>query len=248
MFFYRRNYLLARSSCIAAASVAGGMLLRGLNDYPLWWSSYNTIQPSSTFILMKLFEQLIGFIYLFFMIFITLIVAEAAGRFIYKNHVQFFKLCSLSAANSYEIAQQVVYGYLMVPFMFLYVVGFGYITKNYCGWWSPAGSLSDPNVVASFFPWLGALTISLQAGFFEEVVCRALPLAMTAVLTKNSKYKKFWFVAIFFIAARDYYSFYLRCYLVCYAHFWIKSVVVKSYSYIFNRLTIVDCTWYLCLQ
>jgi hypothetical protein len=201
VFFYRRNYLLVKSSCIAAVSVAGGMFLRGLNDYPLWWSSYNTIQSSSTFVLMKLFGELITFICLFGIIFLTLVVAEAAGRFIYKNHIQFFQICTLPAIGSLQIAQQVVYGYLMVPFMFAYVVGFGYVTKTYFAWWSPAGSLSDPNIVASFFPWLGALTISLQAGFFEEVVCRALPIAMMAVLTRNSKYKNFWFIAIFIVQA-----------------------------------------------
>ncbi len=201
VFFYRRNYLLARSSCIAAAVVAGGMLLRGLNNYPLWWASYNTIQSSSTFIVMRLFGELMSFVYLLGIIFLTLVVAEAAGRFVYRHHVQFFQICSLSAVGSWQIAQQVVYGYLMVPFMFAYMIGFAYITETYFGWWSPAGSLSDPNVVASFFPWLGAVTISLQAGFLEEVACRALPIGMMAVLTRNSKHKKFWFIFIFFVQA-----------------------------------------------
>ena len=201
IFFYRRNYLFARSSCIAAALVAGGMFLRGLNEFPLWWSSYNTIQSSSTFVWMKLFGEVVSFIYLFAIIFLTLVVAEAAGRFIYKHHLQFFQICTLSVAGSREIAHQVLYGYLMVPFLFAYVVGFGYVTKTYLGWGSPAGSLSDPNIVASYFPWLGALTISLQAGFFEEVVCRALPIAMTGVLTRNSKHKNFWFCCMFFMQA-----------------------------------------------
>lgn len=201
VFFYRRNYFYVQSSCVAATVVAGGMLLRGLNEIPLWWASYDTVQPVTTFILMKLFGQLIMFVCLFAMIFITLLVAEAAGRFIYKSHLQFFQIFTLPVAGSLQIAQQVVYGYLMVPFMFAYVVAFGYLTKTYFGWWSPAGSLFDPNIVASYFPWLGALTISLQAGFFEEVVCRALPLAMVAVLTRDSKHKKIWFILIFIVQA-----------------------------------------------
>ncbi|MDP3787844.1 MAG: CPBP family intramembrane metalloprotease [Candidatus Chromulinivorax sp.] len=201
VFFYRRNYLLARSSCIAAAAVAGGMFLRGLNDYPLWWASYNTVQSSFTFIAMKLFGEIISFICLFGIIFFTLVVAEAAGRFVYKHHVQFFQIYSVSAVGSWQIAQQVVYGYLMVPFMFAYVIGFAYVTETYFGWWSPASSLSEPNVIASFFPWFGAVAISLYAGFCEEVVFRALPIAMTTVLTRDSKYKKFWFGLIFFVQA-----------------------------------------------
>lgn len=201
IFFYRRNYLLLKSSAIASLLVAGGMFLRGLNDYPLWWSSYNTVQSSSTFVLMKLFEQLMLFVYLFAIIFLTLVVAEAASRFMYKKHLQFFKICSWQALGSYEVLHQILFGYLCVPFFFLYGIGFSYLMKTYFGWWSPAGSLFDPNIVASYFPWFGALSISLQAGFFEEIVCRALPFAMTAVLTRNSKYKKFWFIVIFMMQA-----------------------------------------------
>jgi hypothetical protein len=201
VFFYRRNYLFFKNSSRAAAIVAGGMFLRGLNEFPLWTTSYNTVQSSSTFVLTKLFEQIVTFIYLFGMIFVTVAVAEAAGRWIYHKHIQFFKNFSLASLGSLQIAQQVIFGYLMVPFMFAYVVSFGYVTKTYFGWWSPAGSLFDPNVVACYFPWLSAITISLQAGFFEEVVCRALPIAMTAVLTQRSQHKKLWFVMMFMVQA-----------------------------------------------
>lgn len=201
ILFYRRNYLLYKNSAIAAGIVAGGMFLRGLNEFPLWATSYNTVQSSSTFIIMKLIEQFITFFSLFAMIFLTLVVAEAAGRWMYGKHIQFFKNFSLSAFSCVQVAEQVIFGYLMVPFMFAYVVVFGYVTKTYGGWWSPAGSLFDPNVVACYFPWLSAVTISLQAGFFEEVVCRAIPLAMTAFLTKDSKYKNIWFFAIFIVQA-----------------------------------------------
>jgi len=201
MFFYRRNYLLVKSSLNAALFIAVGCFLYGLNSCSLWWASYDTVQSSFSFILMKLFLQFIDSLFIFLILFLTLVVAEAAGRFAYKNHLQFFKSFTFFGAGSYEIAQEVVYGYLMVPFMFAYVVGFGYLMKTYFGWWLPAGSLFDPNVVASCFPWFGPLAISLRAGFFEEVVFRALPIAMTAVLTRNSKNKNLWFVGIFLLQA-----------------------------------------------
>jgi len=201
IIFYRRNYLLGSLSGKAAVIVSGAALLEELNDYPLWWSSYQTVQSPLAFIVMKLFQVLIGSLSLCMMIWLSCIVAEAAGRFVYKKHIQFFKIFTPSVAGTYAIAEQVVFGYLMVPFMMLYVVIFGYIMKQYCGWWSPAGSLSDPNVIASFLPWLSTITRSLRAGFFEEVLFRALPLAMTAFLTKDSKYKKFWFIFIFILQA-----------------------------------------------
>jgi len=201
LFFYRRNYLEILSSSIAALVVAGGCFLGGLNEAPLWCVSYNTVQPKSTFLMMNFFGQVISFFLIFGIIFISLLVAEAAGRFIFKNHVQFFKIFTLPALRSKEIFEQVLIGYLATPFMFGYVISFSYITEKYFSWWSPAGNLSDPNVIATYFPWLGAITISLQAGFLEEVVFRALPLAMIIVFKRDSKHKKWWFFGMFIMQA-----------------------------------------------
>lgn len=201
LYFYRRNYLLTKQAAIVSLCIAAGMLLRGFSDFPLWWSAYNTVHSMSIFIMMKLFEQLISFISLFAMILLVLVVAEAAGRFVYKNHVQFFQLLQVPVLGSYQVVEQIILGYLLVPILFLFVVVFGYLTKTYLGWWSPAGSLSDPNILACYFPWLAAVSISLFAGFFEEVICRALPLSMIVVLTKQSRYKNLWYIGMFIVQA-----------------------------------------------
>lgn len=201
IFFYRRNYLQFRSCALAAFVIAGGMFVHGMNDYPLWWVSYNTVQSTSTFVLMKLFMQAISFLYLFGMLFAILLVAQAAGRYAYKHHIQFFALLSEPALGSWQIGQQVLLGYLLVPFMFFYEIAFGYFTNTYLHWWAPAGRLSDPNILVSYAPWFQAVMQALQAGFFEEILCRALPLAMVAVLTQVSKRKNFWSITIFVLQA-----------------------------------------------
>lgn len=197
IFFYRRNYLLSRSSALAAGVVATCMLLRGLNEASLWWISYNTIQSSFVFIATKLFQEFVNFVFIFALLFLALVVAEAAGRFVYKHHIQFFQLYRRHVLGSVHVAEQVVLGYLMVPFFLGYVITFSYVTKSYWNWWLPAVNLSDPNVIASYFPWFGPLAMALLAGFLEEIAFRALPLAMTAVLTRNSKYKKMWMFVAF---------------------------------------------------
>jgi len=201
IYFYRRNYLLVKPACITALFVAGLEFLSGLNNYPLWWNSYNTIQSSSTYILIKCFECFLNFCILLSVIFAGLVVAEAAGRAVYKYHTQFFKMLNWQALSSTELFKQVAIGYLWTPFEFGYVILFLYITETYFGWWSPSSSLSDPNVIASIFPWFGAISMSLRAGFGEEVLFRALPIAMIAVLTQKSKHKKWWFTAIFILQA-----------------------------------------------
>ncbi|MGZ6255281.1 MAG: CPBP family intramembrane glutamic endopeptidase [Candidatus Chromulinivorax sp.] len=201
IFFYRRKYLLIKPSIYAATVIAGGMFLRAINDYPLWWFSYNTVQSSMSFLVMQLVQEIISFIVLFLIVFLGVVVAEAAGRFVYKNHVQFFSIFSSPVVHSLPIAKQILYGYLCVPFMFAFVIGFEFIMKHYFGWWVPAASFYDPNVIASYFPCISTLTISLYAGFTEEVIFRALPLAMILVLTANNKNKNFWFWFIFILQA-----------------------------------------------
>lgn len=201
IYFYRHKYLLAKAAFVAALVVAFLELLRDCNDYRLWWTSYNTIQSSSTFMMMKCCGIFIEFLVLLGMIFIGLVVAEAAGRAMYKHHIQFFTSLRWPALSSYQIFEQISLGYLCVPFMFGYEILFTYLTEHYLSWWSPASSMSDPNVIAAYLPWFGPISISIRAGFSEEILFRALPLAMTAFLARKSKHKKIWFGLMFIVQA-----------------------------------------------
>lgn len=201
IYFYRHTYLLTLSSFLAAFIVSFLELLRDCSNYRLWWTSYNTIQSSSTFMIMKCCGICIEFLVLLTMVFIGLVVAEAAGRAIYKDHMQFFRSCSWLSLRSYQLFEQILFGYLCVPFMFGYEILFTYITEHYLSWWTPASSLSDPNVIAAYLPWFGPISISIRAGFSEEILFRALPLAMTAFLVRKSKYKKLWFGLMFVVQA-----------------------------------------------
>jgi len=200
-YFYRRHYLLVKPAFIAALFVAGLEFLSDLNNYLLWWNSYNTIQSSTTFVMIKLFECFLNFCVLLAVIFLGLVVAEAAGRAICKKHVQFFKLLTWPMLSSAELFKQVSIGYLWTSFEFGYVILFTYISETFFSWWSPSSSLSDPNVLASFLPWFGPISISLRAGFGEEILFRALPIAMISVLIQKNKNKKWWFAAFFMLQA-----------------------------------------------
>jgi hypothetical protein len=50
------------------------------------------------------------------------------------------------------------------------------------GWWTPSEALFHPDVLAAYFPWFSALAPSLQAGFWEECLFRAVPIAGAALI------------------------------------------------------------------
>lgn len=201
IYLYRRNYLFAKAAFLTSFCVAILEFFSGLNEYQLWWNSYNTIQSTSTFIMMKCFGIFLEFFVLLTFVFVGLVVAEAAGRLIYKHHIQFFSSLQWPVITSQELFNQVLIAYLCTPCMFGYEILYSYLTDHYLAWWSPASSMADPNVVASYLPWFGPISISIRAGFTEEVLFRALPLAMIALVTQKSKHKKVWFAVMFMLQA-----------------------------------------------
>ena len=66
------------------------------------------------------------------------------------------------------------------------------------GWWTPAEALLHPDVLASYVPWLSAIANSLQAGFWEECLFRAVPLAGAALIGDRFG-KRGLFLAIAFV-------------------------------------------------
>ena len=72
-------------------------------------------------------------------------------------------------------------GYLFVPLELALVAAFYYATNRWLGWWQPSEVLTDPNILSSALPALMPIAVSLQAGFMEECVFRAVPLALGAL-------------------------------------------------------------------
>ena len=74
-------------------------------------------------------------------------------------------------------------GYALVPVMFAYEVSFYFMCKRFLGWWMPSSPLADPDVNATLAPWVFCISQALFAGFWEEALFRALPLAAVAIAT-----------------------------------------------------------------
>ena len=91
-------------------------------------------------------------------------------------------LWSRDAGASRQTLGRTAGGYLFVPLELALVAAFYYATNKWFGWWQPSEMLSDPNILGSWAPALTPIAISLQAGFMEECVFRAIPLSLGALI------------------------------------------------------------------
>lgn len=219
IILYRQRWLLWKKSLWASCFVAGCYAVTIINDLSIAWIHYSTFQAFSSFVMFRFLMAFIQFAFVAGMLFIGLVAAENAGRFVYKNHMQFWKIFTLDALASYEVFWQVIYGYLYAMTMFGLAASFYYVATYHWGWWSPIQMLADPNILATYVPWLRGFGTSLLAGFMEEVTMRALPLSVILLLCQKSKNKWGWFVFVFvlqiliFSAAHAFYPmqpFYFR--------------------------------------
>ena len=75
-----------------------------------------------------------------------------------------------------------------------------YATRLF-GWWAPSDALIHPDVLASYFPWLSAIANSLQAGFWEESLFRAVPIAGAALIGDRFGKRNLFIVIAFVVQA-----------------------------------------------
>ncbi len=108
--------------------------------------------------------------------------AEGLSRRAFPHHPQLWRLWSREAGGTVEAAGRTAGGYLFVPLELALIAAFYYATNRWLGWWQPSEALTDPNILSSLVPALTPIAISLQAGFMEECVFRAVPLALGALI------------------------------------------------------------------
>ena len=113
---------------------------------------------------------------------LVFMAAESLTRRAFGHQPQLWRAWSRDAAASPQIAGRTLGGYLFVPLELALVAAFYYATNRWLGWWQPSEVLTDPNILASAVPALTPIAVSLQAGFMEECVFRAIPLSLGALI------------------------------------------------------------------
>jgi len=189
ILFYRNGWLRWKKSLAAAAFIAFASMLVDLNFAPSSMMYYDTATSKSQFFTEQMLAVIANSVLNFLIIASSFIVAESLTRRAFPEHIQLWKTWSSNVANSKRVLNDTIFAYLIVPIKLAAVLGFYLLSEKYFGFWSPASSSFDPNYLASIFPWYTGLAISLQAGFWEEMLFRALPIAAGVLIGQRYNMK-----------------------------------------------------------
>ena len=94
--------------------------------------------------------------------------------------------------TSRAVVGRTVGGTLLTCIEFGYIIAFYLVATRLWKWWTPAEALVDPDILATYVPWLSAVAPSLHAGFWEESLFRAVPLAGAALIGDRLGNRKLW--------------------------------------------------------
>lgn len=185
VFLLRRRWVLWRAAVVWGSIVSGLMALAALNQWPLSWMGYDTAVSATNFTLQQLVLVLAQLLGLGLLYVVTFMTAESLSRRAFPGHPRLWKAWSPNVAATPALLGRTTGAYLLISFFWAYEVGLYFFTRESLGWWNPSSALFHPDALATYFPWLTSIAISLQAGFWEECLFRAIPIAGAALLGKR---------------------------------------------------------------
>jgi len=200
-FLGRKGLIVARPAFLFALIVAGFQFLESINKLPLTWMTYDTALPARVFLANHFAYAIAGFLGELFMLTISFMAAETLSRKAFPRHPQLWQVWRRENASTTAILGRTLGGYLSVGFFFLFVVCIYWLGTHKLGWWNRSEALYEPNILASYLPWLTSLSNSLHAGAWEECLFRAVPLAGAALLGNRFGRRKLWIGAAFVLQA-----------------------------------------------
>jgi hypothetical protein len=190
LWLARRGGLTWRPALLAGGVV--GALLAGalLSNLPQNWFGYLTTDSASSFLLRNGATALGAGVGAMLMLGLVFAVAEGLSRQAFAQHPRVFSLWSVHAGASPQALGRTLGGYAWTGFELLLVVGFYLVARTQFGWWLPAESLTDPNILSAWRPALGPIANALMAGTWEEAMFRAVPLAGAALIGQRIGWRR----------------------------------------------------------
>ena len=197
----RQRWVLWNTATRWGVGISAVQALALVNSWPLQWMAYDTAVPPGTFLIQQALVVVAAFFG--FAVFFTLsfTAAETLTRRAFGHHPQFWRLWHRGPGSSREIAARTAAGYLLVPIFLAYEVGLYLFATRTLGWWSPSETLVHPDVLATYVPWFTAIANSLQAGFWEECLFRAVPIAGAALIGDRLGHRRLFIVLAFVVQA-----------------------------------------------
>ncbi len=184
-----------------AVAIGSLWVVLALNQWPLSWMGYDTAVSVSTFTAQQLVMALVQAVAMGVLFAITVMAAESLTRRAFPHHVQLWRSWSPEVAATRTLAGYTVAGFLLVAAFLAYEVFLYALANERLGWWTPSSPLFDPDIVATYFPWLSSIAISLWAGFWEESVFRAIPIASAALIGRRFGGQKWWILGALIVQA-----------------------------------------------
>ena len=190
LWLARQHWLSVRPALAAGFVVGGLMAATALSAAPTAWFDFDTAQSATTFWLRQagtVAAVALGGGMAYALVFMA---AESLARRAFGHQPQLWSVWSSTAGASRAVLGRTLGGYGFVPLELALVAGFYYATNRWLGWWQPSEVLTDPNILSFAVPALMPIAVSLQAGFMEECVFRAVPLALGALIGAHFGYRR----------------------------------------------------------
>lgn len=190
----KSRYLLYKKAVLWAFVVSFAGFLAGFNQLPLSWFWYDTAVSPTNHITQTVMMNFMGFMQDFILLAISFIAAESLTRKAFPGKLQFWKNLDPKSAPSLEQLGNTLGAYGLVAVNLAFVLSFYLFTAKNLGWWSPGGLQVNPNFIAMPMPWLSVLSQALHAGFWEEALFRAVPLAGMILIGRQLKKEKLFLI------------------------------------------------------
>lgn len=197
----RRGALQWRMAAVWGGLIAGLQLLAGLNQLPLAWMNYDTALAAQGFLVQQVLVSVVSAVGMGLLVTLSFMAAEGLTRLAFGHHPRLWRLWAPEAAGTSTLLGHTVSGYLLVAVFLAYQVALYSFAQDALGWWSPADLLFDPNILAQYAPWLPPIANALQAGFWEECLFRAVPLAGAALIGERLGGRRWWIGGALFLQA-----------------------------------------------
>jgi len=200
-YLMRRRWLLWKIPLILGVIIGILQAAVTLNELPLYWTIYPTSLSLQGFLSQILVQTFLTGCAYAAIATLIIMLAESLSRKAFGHQIQLWRMWGKTAGHSIQVIGRTLGGYLILGFDFAFAIGLYYIALRYFGWWSPSEELYNPNILAHYLPWLSPLVLSFCAGFLEECLFRAVPLAGAALLGNRFGKRTLWISGAFIAQA-----------------------------------------------
>jgi len=200
-FQLKERWIKWRTALFWGCFIALLQVLVMMNQWPLVWMGYDTALSYSSFWMQQVLQLITVFFAEAVLLTLTFMAAEGLTRKAFPNQTQLWKIWKSETAGSKPVVGYTIGGYLGITLFFAFDIALYFLANKLLGWWTPSSSLFEPDVLATYQPWLSSIAISLHAGFWEECLFRAVPIAGAVLLGRKFGGVKWWVAAAFLIQA-----------------------------------------------